>query len=58
MNKVAYSIDEAVTATGLSRTTIYEAIADGRLRRKKAGRRTIILATELQRFLEKLPEGN
>ena len=54
--KLAYGIDEAVQATGLGRTRLYAAIKENRPHPRKYGRRTIILATELQSFLESLPE--
>lgn len=55
--RLAYSIAEAAQLSGLSRTTLYEAIGDGRLRRKKAGRKALILAADLEKFLTNLPEG-
>ncbi len=54
--KLAYSIPEAVQASGLSRTTLYEHNSAGRLRMKKAGSRTIILADDLRAFLDALPD--
>ena len=49
------SVMEACRVSGLGRTTVYEAISDGRLLARKAGKRTIILRTELQEFLTALP---
>ena len=56
MEKVAYSIKEAVAAGGGSRSTIYEAIKSGALKARKRGRSTVILATDLTRYLEALPD--
>ncbi len=56
MEKLAYSIREAVTAGGGSRTKLYEAIAAGTLRARKRGRSTVILAADLARYLEALPD--
>jgi excisionase family DNA binding protein len=41
--------------TTLGRDSIYKAIRARHLPARKLGRRTLILATDLQRFLEKLP---
>jgi excisionase family DNA binding protein len=54
--KLVYSIREASAATGLSRSTLYLEIRDGRLAVRKAGRRTIILDEDLRDWLSRLPE--
>ncbi len=51
---IALTVPEAVRVSGLSRSRIYEALNSG-LPARKAGRRTIILASDLTEFLEKLP---
>ena len=53
--KVGLSIEEAVTASSIGRTKIFRAIRDGRLKARKDGRRTIILAPDLVDFLRELP---
>ena len=53
--RAAYSIAEVMLQSGLGRDTIYKAINSGRLPARKVGRRTIVLATDMQRFLESLP---
>ena len=53
--KVAFTIKEAARATGLSRSTLYLAIGSGALRARKFGSRTLILGSDLRRFLLKLP---
>jgi excisionase family DNA binding protein len=52
---IAYTIRAAVWASGLSRSRIYELIAAGRIEARKEGRRTLIMAASLQRYLETLP---
>ena len=52
---LAYSINEAAEAAGLGRDSIYGAISEGRLRARKYGKRTLVLHTDLQAFLEALP---
>lgn len=64
--KLAYSIKEAVEATGLSATALDAAIRKGKLRCRRtvkddetgavAGKR-LILAADLEAFLSALPEG-
>ncbi len=49
--KLAYSIREAVTATSLSKTTLYSAIASRKLRAVRVGGRTVIPAESLLAFL-------
>lgn len=55
MNQLAYSILEACEAARIGRTNLYEAIRSGELRAVKHGKRTLILADDLRRFLESLP---
>jgi hypothetical protein len=54
---LAYDIATAVTVSGIGRTRIYAYIKAKQLKARKAGRRTVILASDLQAFLENLPEA-
>jgi excisionase family DNA binding protein len=56
--KIAYTMKQAVTATGLGRTTLYLAIRRGELRVVKHGARTLLLDRDLRRWLEGLPPSN
>jgi excisionase family DNA binding protein len=49
--KIAYRVDEAVKASGLGRSFLYERIASGELKSIKVGGRRLILRTELLNFL-------
>ncbi len=53
--KLAFSIEEAAHRADSCRDTIYGAINAGKLRAKKHGRRTIILASDLESYLSDLP---
>lgn len=53
--KLTYSVPEAVTITGISRSLLYVEIAAGRLTARKLGRRTVILREDLEAFLKALP---
>lgn len=52
---LAYTIDEAVEATKIGRTSLYKEIESGRLPARKRGRSTIILAADLAAYLAGLP---
>jgi hypothetical protein len=52
---IAYTIDSAVRATGISRARIYEAIGAGLITARKNGTRTIIERDELIRYIRALP---
>ena len=52
----ALSIADACEKAGVGRSTIYEAIAEGRLKARKLGRRTLILRDDFTQFLVALPE--
>lgn len=53
----AYRVDELAEAGPIGRTSIFNAIKKGKLRAKKAGSATIILAADWQDFLESLPSA-
>ncbi len=54
---IAFSIKAAVEATGgaVSRTKMFELIATRAIDARKSGRRTMILADSLRRYVESLP---
>ncbi|MEQ1498848.1 MAG: helix-turn-helix domain-containing protein [Novosphingobium sp.] len=52
---IAVTIPDAVQATGMSRTSIYEALKRGDLSARKAGRRTLISFADLEAYLASLP---
>lgn len=48
---IAYRIDDAARAAGLSRSKLYALIAEGALRAVRRGGRTLVLHAELEAFL-------
>ena len=53
--QMAMKINEACGASRCGRTTIYDAIKRGELRALKRGKSTLILESDLRRWLESLP---
>ena len=55
IEKLCYSVDEAALRAGIGRDKLYAYVRDGALDARKAGRRTLITAEALARFIENLP---
>jgi excisionase family DNA binding protein len=53
--RLGFSPDEAAASAGVSRTRIFEAIRDGTLTARKAGKQTVIESDELRRWVRALP---
>ena len=52
LRKIGYSYKEAQRITGLGRTTLWQAVGDGRLKCFKVGRRTLFSAKHLRDFMK------
>lgn len=55
--KAAYTVAEFCAAHGVGKSLVFEEIAAGKLRTKKAGRRTLIRVDDARAWLDALPEG-
>lgn len=53
--KLCFSPVEAAKAIGIGRSTLFALLARGELKARKLGTRTLIAASELQRYVESLP---
>ncbi|ASE39107.1 helix-turn-helix domain-containing protein [Brevundimonas vesicularis] len=53
--KLAYTVDEAGPAMGVSRTTVFDMIRNGEVMAKKLRGRTIITRDELLRVIDQAP---
>jgi excisionase family DNA binding protein len=54
LNQLALTIEEACDATRIGKTKMYEALDSGELPAKKWGKRTLILAVDLKKYLASL----
>jgi excisionase family DNA binding protein len=54
---LAYTISQATRVAGIGRSKLYLEMASGRLRARRLGRRVLIEASELRRFLASLPDA-
>ena len=52
--RLAYTIDKAARILSIGRTHLYAHIKAGRLQARKSGKRTLILARDLDAFLDSL----
>jgi hypothetical protein len=52
---LAFSVEKVAQISGLGRTLIFAEIKIGRLAARKCGRRTLVLAADLHRWLDDLP---
>ena len=55
MQALVHTIADACAVARVGKTAIYEAINSGKLPARKQGRRTLIFADDLRRFLDALP---
>ena len=57
MDKIAVTLPEATALSGIGRSSLYKLFNEGKLTPRKAGKRTLILVTELEDYLKSLPLG-
>lgn len=54
MNKLLYTVNEASVMTSIGRSRLYELMATGELESVKCGKRRLIPAEALERFVQSL----
>ncbi len=52
MEPIALSMADAVKASGLGKSTLYQAMSEGRLETRKVGRKRIVLTRSLRQLIE------
>lgn len=57
IEKLTFSLPEAMRASGFSRSSIYRDIAAGRLVARKRGTRLVFLSDDLKSWLSNLPKA-
>jgi excisionase family DNA binding protein len=55
---IAHTIADAVKASGIGRTSLYELIGAGKIEARKAGNRTLIPAESLRAYIASLPPAD
>ena len=55
-NKLSVTIPEACAMTGLGRSTIYRLFDEGKLQKRKVGKRTLILISDLSDYINGLTD--
>jgi len=53
--KLALTINEAVSYSGIGRTTLYRIIGENRICLRKLGKRSLILKADIDAFVTSLP---
>ncbi len=57
MDKIAVTIPDATALSGIGRSSLYKLFKEGKLTPRKAGKRTLILVSELENYVKSLPTG-
>lgn len=53
--RIALTIPDAISYSGIGRTSLYKLFAEGKIIPRKAGKRTLILRSDLDEFILNLP---
>lgn len=58
MRPMAYSVSDVLQMVGIGRTKFYQLVSAGEIKVRKIGNRTIVLAADLDAWLESLPSND
>ena len=56
LQKIAYRVREALNILPCGKTKLYQLIKDGRLKKRKLGRSTVLLASDFVTLLEEIKD--
>ncbi|RWI42906.1 MAG: DNA-binding protein [Mesorhizobium sp.] len=56
MTEISVDINKAVRISGISRSGLYKLFKAGKIAPRKHGKRTLVLVSELQSYVESLPK--
>lgn len=54
MSKLAYTVNETLDLLSIGRTKFYAEVKEGRIKTAKVGKKTLVLASEIQAFLDRI----
>ncbi|RWP40148.1 MAG: DNA-binding protein [Mesorhizobium sp.] len=57
MTTISVDIADAVSMSGISRSGLYKLFKAGKITPRKNGKRTLVLVSELQSYVESLPKA-
>jgi excisionase family DNA binding protein len=55
MDQLLYTIPQCCRMAAIGRTKFYELIASGEIRVRKVGKKTLVAASDLRQWVERLP---
>lgn len=55
MDQLLYTVHQCCRLAAIGRTTFYELVACGEIPVRKVGKKTLVAATDLKRWAERLP---
>lgn len=57
MRPMAYSVSDVIEMIGIGRTKFYQLVSAGKIKTRKIGNRTVVLAAHLNAWLASLPSS-
>lgn len=58
MPQLAVGIPEAAVMIGIGRTSLYCLFRDGKIVPRKSGKRTLVLVSDIERYVAELPKAD
>jgi predicted DNA-binding transcriptional regulator AlpA len=57
MTPIAVNIPQAAAMIGIARSSLYRLFQDGQLTPRKSGKRTLVLVSDIERYVANLPKA-